>query len=541
MVDVAVGNNRSSGPMLTQGIMTVTWLQCEGVKMSLFQDLKLKRRKVDSRSDGESVVENSSSSPDSGSSLGNGAPHSPKLNHPFSSLDLPHSPAAQRLSSHIDDRTSPDSAGDEFTEVQSSIDLRRGPNGPDPQVFDGGGDEYVSSSPMVMGSRPSRLEQIEDMSVTPPPPDTSERKVDIQSTIHIAPLFAGTEEGCSLGAGGTGGGLMASVGLSSSPRPPISSTNNLWSGRYNGTREVIRTSAPPPHQPSLNDTIKTSSQNRLRTPTVIMGEAGGVKTMFWTTSGNSSPQPPFSNQVPREVLNSPVSNQFGADTSEAVRASVDGLLSLGQDRRTSSPQLSPSPSMSLSRSPYSVAPSSPSPYSPIVRVTSSGEYHPLSSSSTSSPSYSSFSPLENVRNQSAPLNMERLWAGERPQTQQHTQPDSQAALNLSKVGLWGDVHPHGGVDSSGVPMTMDDEEDDQPMICMICEDRATGLHYGIITCEGCKGFFKRTVQNKRVYTCVADGNCEITKAQRNRCQYCRFQKCLRQGMVLAGKIQEKEK
>jgi hypothetical protein len=35
------------------------------------------------------------------------------------------------------------------------------------------------------------------------------------------------------------------------------------------------------------------------------------------------------------------------------------------------------------------------------------------------------------------------------------------------------------------------------MICMICEDRATGLHYGIITCEGCKGFFKRTVQNKR--------------------------------------------
>ncbi|GIX81328.1 hormone receptor 4 [Caerostris extrusa] len=80
----------------------------------------------------------------------------------------------------------------------------------------------------------------------------------------------------------------------------------------------------------------------------------------------------------------------------------------------------------------------------------------------------------------------------------------------------------------------DDDEDDQPMVCMICEDKATGLHYGIITCEGCKGFFKRTVQNKRVYTCVAEGNCEITKAQRNRCQYCRFQKCLRQGMVLAA-------
>ncbi|XP_018371210.1 PREDICTED: hormone receptor 4 [Trachymyrmex cornetzi] len=78
----------------------------------------------------------------------------------------------------------------------------------------------------------------------------------------------------------------------------------------------------------------------------------------------------------------------------------------------------------------------------------------------------------------------------------------------------------------------ENEEDETPMICMICEDKATGLHYGIITCEGCKGFFKRTVQNRRVYTCVAEGGCEITKAQRNRCQYCRFKKCIEQGMVL---------
>lgn len=78
------------------------------------------------------------------------------------------------------------------------------------------------------------------------------------------------------------------------------------------------------------------------------------------------------------------------------------------------------------------------------------------------------------------------------------------------------------------------DEDEQPLVCMICEDKATGLHYGIITCEGCKGFFKRTVQNRRVYTCVADGTCEITKAQRNRCQYCRFKKCIEQGMVLQG-------
>ena len=39
-----------------------------------------------------------------------------------------------------------------------------------------------------------------------------------------------------------------------------------------------------------------------------------------------------------------------------------------------------------------------------------------------------------------------------------------------------------------------------------------------------------------MYSCVADGNCEINKAQRNRCQFCRFKKCLQQGMVLAGKL-----
>lgn len=53
----------------------------------------------------------------------------------------------------------------------------------------------------------------------------------------------------------------------------------------------------------------------------------------------------------------------------------------------------------------------------------------------------------------------------------------------------------------------------------------------------CKGFFKRTVQNRRVYTCVgSSGDCEINKVQRNRCQYCRFKKCLQAGMVLAGNM-----
>ncbi|ENN76742.1 hypothetical protein D910_07732 [Dendroctonus ponderosae] len=72
-------------------------------------------------------------------------------------------------------------------------------------------------------------------------------------------------------------------------------------------------------------------------------------------------------------------------------------------------------------------------------------------------------------------------------------------------------------------------------LCPVCGDKVSGYHYGLLTCESCKGFFKRTVQNKKVYTCVADRNCHIDKTQRKRCPFCRFQKCLEVGMKLEGK------
>lgn len=34
-------------------------------------------------------------------------------------------------------------------------------------------------------------------------------------------------------------------------------------------------------------------------------------------------------------------------------------------------------------------------------------------------------------------------------------------------------------------------------LCAVCGDNAACQHYGVRTCEGCKGFFKRTVQKKR--------------------------------------------
>jgi len=45
------------------------------------------------------------------------------------------------------------------------------------------------------------------------------------------------------------------------------------------------------------------------------------------------------------------------------------------------------------------------------------------------------------------------------------------------------------------------------------------------------GFFKRTVQKGSKYVCLADKNCPVDKRRRNRCQFCRFQKCLQVGMV----------
>ncbi|CAH8521167.1 unnamed protein product [Schistosoma rodhaini] len=66
--------------------------------------------------------------------------------------------------------------------------------------------------------------------------------------------------------------------------------------------------------------------------------------------------------------------------------------------------------------------------------------------------------------------------------------------------------------------------------CPICGDKVSGYHYGLPTCESCKGFFKRTVQNKKEYHCNEQGNCVVDRLHRKRCAYCRFQKCLIVGM-----------
>uniref|UniRef100_A0A4W5KYS9 RAR-related orphan receptor B n=1 Tax=Hucho hucho TaxID=62062 RepID=A0A4W5KYS9_9TELE len=81
--------------------------------------------------------------------------------------------------------------------------------------------------------------------------------------------------------------------------------------------------------------------------------------------------------------------------------------------------------------------------------------------------------------------------------------------------------------------------------CKICGDKSSGIHYGVITCEGCKGFFRRSQQNNAAYSCPRQRNCLIDRTNRNRCQHCRLQKCLALGMsrdaVKFGRMSKKQR
>nr|XP_019568498.1 PREDICTED: nuclear receptor subfamily 1 group I member 3 isoform X5 [Rhinolophus sinicus] len=72
--------------------------------------------------------------------------------------------------------------------------------------------------------------------------------------------------------------------------------------------------------------------------------------------------------------------------------------------------------------------------------------------------------------------------------------------------------------------------EDESRSCVVCGDRATGYHFHALTCEGCKGFFRRTVGKSTGLSCPFAGSCKINKAQRRHCPACRLRKCLDAGM-----------
>ncbi|TSK58057.1 Estrogen receptor beta-1 [Bagarius yarrelli] len=70
--------------------------------------------------------------------------------------------------------------------------------------------------------------------------------------------------------------------------------------------------------------------------------------------------------------------------------------------------------------------------------------------------------------------------------------------------------------------------------CAVCSDYASGYHYGVWSCEGCKAFFKRSIQGHNDYICPATNQCTIDKNRRKSCQACRLRKCYEVGMMKCG-------
>uniref|UniRef100_A0A7E4UR32 Nuclear receptor domain-containing protein n=1 Tax=Panagrellus redivivus TaxID=6233 RepID=A0A7E4UR32_PANRE len=94
---------------------------------------------------------------------------------------------------------------------------------------------------------------------------------------------------------------------------------------------------------------------------------------------------------------------------------------------------------------------------------------------------------------------------------------------------------NGGANGMNTPTSSSDSVE-QVTLCHICSDRATGNHYGAISCDGCKGFFRRSIRKEHNYKCRFNQNCNVDKTHRNACRACRLRRCMQAGMK-AGAIQ----
>ncbi|KAJ8390497.1 hypothetical protein AAFF_G00102940 [Aldrovandia affinis] len=198
----------------------------------------------------------------------------------------------------------------------------------------------------------------------------------------------------------------------------------------------------------------------------------------------------------------------------------EALSSCGSDCY-GSPVSAPSPSTpGFQAQPVSSWESPFSPYSP-----GPGCWVTEKSAPAQPPSYFPFTPPSE---QLSPLGQQQAQMPEQDPfapPQQHTPPLSYVSLSLDQGPVDGATLMEGSLSPKAQSPGGNEGR------CAVCGDNASCQHYGVRTCEGCKGFFKRTVQKNAKYVCLANKDCPVDKRRRNRCQFCRFQKCLAVGMV----------
>jgi len=124
-----------------------------------------------------------------------------------------------------------------------------------------------------------------------------------------------------------------------------------------------------------------------------------------------------------------------------------------------------------------------------------------------------------------------------PPNTDHSSNGSPTHFQLSPEPITPNSHPssvdHNDVTNNGggnQQRSAVQENENSRAYCSICGDRATGKHYGANSCDGCKGFFRRSVRKNHQYQCRFSRNCIIDKDKRNQCRYCRLRKCFRAGM-----------
>lgn len=79
--------------------------------------------------------------------------------------------------------------------------------------------------------------------------------------------------------------------------------------------------------------------------------------------------------------------------------------------------------------------------------------------------------------------------------------------------------------------------------CGVCGDIAKSYHFGGLSCDSCKAFFRRSVQNDNYlhFQCCHRGLCVISLSNRKSCQYCRMKRCFGIGMEKSWVMTEEER